>query len=582
LIKANWLLISLLAALLGLGLGETGWAIALQHPDFFWPADWNRAEFYLAGMGTALIFAFGQAWFWGFAFSFQWITGLRIAAFSLFCALAGFAWPIWIRVVLPSPHDFPLRNLEILLAAQCLGCLWVSLGIGVALIAWSREFRESGTRSLAWRLGALAFLVYFLSGFWVGQWNNTGDAPHYIMISDSLAYDHDVDLANNFRNGDWRNFYDRDLAPQDPPQADGRQISEHKPGLPLVIAPGYYFLGFSGVRWILALLAAAGSGVFFLLCLRLGLSRTQALWGWLIFSFSAPWLCQSQIALSELPGGLMLLCVLAAWRGALPRMAAPLACAALAWLNVRFFPVAAFLALIDAVELRREGRGWIRALLPLLVTGASLGLALYYNLLEFGHLSPAQAYAQKQMSIGTMIQPLMIFRYASGLMIDQEYGWLPYAPIYALAFFGLWALWRRDRPLFWMSLLPSLLYLGPVACFPWWPSAMAPNRYVVFLTPVFALWTLEAWRAWGSRPGFVALAALAFFWGFFLTVLPWFCFGKLNGQNMVLGILGKALHHPLTPWFPTFWMDDPKSYFWVLGLLILGGLYAKKLCLPKA
>ncbi len=45
---------------------------------------------------------------------------------------------------------------------------------------------------------------------------------------------------------------------------------------------------------------------------------------------------------------------------------------------------------------------------------------------------------------GAMVQtsPWNLVFGAPGLLFDQEYGLLPYAPVYALAATGLWALWR--------------------------------------------------------------------------------------------------------------------------------------------
>jgi hypothetical protein len=105
---------------------------------------------------------------------------------------------------------------------------------------------------------------------------------------------------------------------------------------------------------------------------------------------------------------------------------------------------------------------------------------------------------------------------------------------------------------------------------------------VVPLTAIFAITSLEAFRTWGNRPSFIFLAILSWGWGLLLNILPWLCWGKLNGQNLFLKIVGQMLHVNLTIWFPSFLIDKPDSYFWVAGLLILMVLTAWRLGPPKA
>jgi hypothetical protein len=324
-------------------------------------------------------------------------------------------------------------------------------------------------------------------------------------------------------------------------------------------------------------LAAAASAIFYLLCLKLGFGRERAIFGWALFSFSAPWLEHSQIVLAEMEAGLVLLLALASWRGVLPRAWAFAAYAFLPWLHVRFFPLAAFLPLMDAWGRRREGAAsWLR---PLAWAGLSLGAAFLFNYLEYGSASVAKTYEQRQQGWEVIIKLPMMLRYACGLMIDQEYGWLPYAPVFAVSFFGLGFLFLKDRSLFWQTCLPALIYLVPLASFPWWFSGMEPNRYVVPLTPHFALWALAAWRAWGARPWFTALAWLSWGWGLALSVLPWFSWGHygVHGENWILKILGAALHADLPRYFPSFMIEDLKSYFWAAGLALLGLWAARRL-----
>ncbi|MES2201871.1 MAG: hypothetical protein V4498_06445, partial [candidate division FCPU426 bacterium] len=98
----------------------------------------------------------------------------------------------------------------------------------------------------------------------------------------------------------------------------------------------------------------------------------------------------------------------------------------------------------------------------------------------------------------------------------------------------------------------------------------------------FALWALEAWRAWGNRAAFAVLAALSFGWGLCLGVLPWFSWGKHDGQNWPLKLLGKAMGLDLCAVFPSFIGEEVRGYAWVPALLLLGAFSLWKLGVPKA
>lgn len=565
------LVTALVAALLGAGLGPAASALGAQPLAFLWPA---QAPWALAGAGIGLLWALGQGLLWRAAFGWTFAAGARLGALSLLPCILGWLAP-WVPALpLPYPHDFAARKLQILMAAQGLGTLSLAYGLGLWRLRRERILQALSPRSLALRLGALSLLAYLLSGVWIGQWNNTGDAPHYVLMAHSLLHDGDVDLSDEHVTKEWRQFYDRDdLVKQVPDHSDGRQLPEHKPGLSALMLPTYAFFGLSGARWALGALAATGAGLFVLLLLHSGLDRRQGLLGFSLLAFGAPWWTQSQLAMPELPGGVGLLLVLAAWRGILPRAWAYAAFLLLTWLSVRYWPLVGALALMDAWLRRKEGwRAWIQPF----VWGA-IGLVgnLIYNHALFGSISPAKTYEDRDIGWDKVFNFARIPVHVSGLLIDQEFGWLPYSPVALLSFLGLEALWRRDRTLFWQTALPAAVYLGPIVAFPWWWSAMAPNRYLVCLAPFFTLWALEAWRAWGANLAFRALATASLAWGILLAVLPWFCWSKGEGANWILRIVGQALGQDLAPWFPSFMVPRPLSWAWV-ALLIGGLLWARR------
>lgn len=74
-----------------------------------------------------------------------------------------------------------------------------------------------------------------------GKYSLSGDEPHYLMVAQSVLADGDIDLQNNYENGDGRLFGSPDLDPELHARfaRDGRFRSVHDIGLPLVLVPAY-------------------------------------------------------------------------------------------------------------------------------------------------------------------------------------------------------------------------------------------------------------------------------------------------------------------------------------------------------
>ncbi len=116
-----------------------------------------------------------------------------------------------------------------------------------------------------------------------------------------------------------------------------------------------------------------------------------------------------------------------------------LAAAALPWLNVRYVPLAALVVLHALWRQRRVSAAAGPGGLPGVVSAA--GVALYHQAL-YGFLDPRRVYGRRpELALGDAA------RRPAGLLLDQEFGLLVYAPVFVLAVPGLVALWRRDRAL---------------------------------------------------------------------------------------------------------------------------------------
>src|SRR5258706_4067696 len=90
------------------------------------------------------------------------------------------------------------------------------------------------------RVAACMFLVVW--GLTThGKYSASGDEPHYLLVSLSLAVDRDLDLENNYAANDGRLIGHDELAADAHARRarDGRLLSTHDIGLPILLTPVY-------------------------------------------------------------------------------------------------------------------------------------------------------------------------------------------------------------------------------------------------------------------------------------------------------------------------------------------------------
>jgi hypothetical protein len=162
--------------------------------------------------------------------------------------------------------------------------------------------------------------------------------------------------------------------------------------------------------------------------------------------------------------------------------------AALPWLSTKYSPMSAALA---AVLVARAWIGWTPW--PVLSPAqgawrASCLVAVPYGLSLAGWFAFFQAYWGAPWPSGpygtlTQTTPSNLIFGAPGLLFDQEYGLLPYAPVLVLAIPGLWRMLRRhgeERRLAVETLLVFGALFGTVGAFRiWWGGSAVVGRPVV-------------------------------------------------------------------------------------------------------
>ncbi|CCF85664.1 hypothetical protein [Nitrolancea hollandica] len=333
----------------------------------------------------------------------------------------------------------------------------------------------------------------------------TGDEPFYLLTAASLAADWDLDVTNQYATDAYRAFFDspEPLWYQSVPAPDGRHLTPHDPGLPLLLAPAYALGGPFLAKRLLAILAAAMVAMVFVIALRLTGRAGPALLAAGALAVTAPVFVYATQVYPEMPAALVIAgliwLVLADGMRPFPRavlLAAGLI--ALPWLGVKYALVGAVVA---GFALFRFNRRASILLLALLVIGGMH--YVWFHLSRYGGITPytvnvieaandTAAVAGLDVRIWSRLYRLL------GLFVDREFGLLRWAPVLLLALPGSLIAIRRWgwRGWFLAAVVAAQLMVAVFLSLTmrgWW----FPGRMLVAVLPVMGIWigtTLDSIR----------------------------------------------------------------------------------------
>jgi len=390
----------------------------------------------------------------------------------------------------------PLAGVRALSGEPLLVLVFAGIALGlVAVGAWPPR----------WLFVPAVFLLYVVvAGRVQTQVGPRGDEPHYLMVAESLIRDGDLSLEADYAAGRYRAFHDAPLEPHYRVRGqNGEIISLHAVGLSLLLLPAYAAAGYVGASVFMALLAALVAAEVREGARDLtGRDGVAEAVGWTV-ALCPPLVHYAGLIFTEVPAALLLVVGLRRGRGAGTlgqSMVVGLCAAALPWLNVRYVPLAAILVL-HAVWRRRDVRSAVALIAPGILS--AVGLALYHQAL-YGFFDPRRVYGRRpEMALSSLGEGL------PGLVLDQEFGLLVYAPVLLLAVPGLLAWWRRDRPGALAAgalVVTALLTAG--SWHMWRGGFNPPGRFLVPVAPALAIAVAAAW----DRRGLTAGAALMLGW----------------------------------------------------------------------
>ncbi|MBN2384438.1 hypothetical protein JXQ70_16310 [bacterium] len=475
-----------------------------------------------------------------------WLIGTQVFSFGLVYVLSWLIVSRIVRLVVETPFSDILRrntvNSLVFLIPPLAGhalvggrsLYWSSFYLSCVLYGLMTWQVFAGPTSLPGKIGSrspgiqrlfkpsvlvvfglAAYYFMIVAGVFHPLEQPTGDEPNYLIVTHSLVADHDLDLANNYRDKDYQVFYSAHLYHRVMVDRQGRWLPSQGIGLPLLLVPGYMIGLKTGqpVFWcrlivtVLAIICLYQ--VVRLLMVELGLTH-QGLWGVVAVAGSSPFMVYAHQLYPEIPGALFM--VLACRYSLRPGRWAPLGaglCAGLLpWFGIKFIvPLAAlmgvwFLMALPLWPCHRELLALYRRPFRLSFSVALIMVLVFflsfyalYGTFDFvkTHGIKAETTDEPGGSLGWSV--LYGFKHlaeagriALGNLIDQRVGVLIYSPVYLFFLTGLMLSFTHGHPFGFMALA---IVVSHWALFAWtgqWEGFCPPSRYLVPLGPFFAYW----------------------------------------------------------------------------------------------
>jgi len=450
------------------------------------------------------------------------------------------------------------------------------------------------------RLGLLASLLFGCAAFAaMMSWNQNrmhinainGDEPHYLVMARGILHFGSFEISRPYQEEFQNRFLaDRQLAPlgavPSPENTHGALgphglYSNHNIGLPLLLTLPVAIGGVVAAKLFMVLCGSLIVYLTWVISAAFSSNHLHRLWATLATCLAAPFIPASTQIYPDLIAGLLALVGLY-WFQTANEMRRPaaewtmaIAVAFLPWLQVKFAPTSAILAAAIALKLTIGGGQRSAAIRLFLIEITSVALLVLYNFYAFGKFSGPYHPGMMEFSKTSV----MVF---TGLLIDQNQGFLMQNPVDFIGIIALGSLFRRDRSLALLLLVLFVTLLLPNALHTVWYGGFSfAGRFgwsaaTVFLVAVvYGLLRLAA----KSEALFYFVVGLSLGLQAYLFYLYAFCEVNLYNRPATTPVESYSIYFfPIDQWLPRLYDSDwafgfLPNYAWLLflgGLVILG------------
>tara|TARA_B100000676_G_scaffold234693_1_gene234257 strand:+ start:1244 stop:2686 length:1443 start_codon:yes stop_codon:yes gene_type:complete len=408
----------------------------------------------------------------------------------------------------------------------------------------------------------------------------TGDEPFYLVTTQSIVEDLDIDLNNQYSEENYRQWFDHpnDLWTQSEPTDDGRLLSPHNTGLPIFLIPGFLAAKLTGAQVQILITAALTFALAFVLAYRLTGAQFISWVSTLAVAVTPTAFVYSTEIYPEVPAALVLvLSLVVVTRTSRPRWVDGLVVLvllnALLWLGIKYAPLGLTIALV--VLWRSERRmQWIFVAL----TVVSAMFYSWYHIINFGGLTP---YAVNSIYVGGSTSeifqqhveiPDRVYR-LWGLFIDERFGSARWGFILFVALYGGILLVRGSWPQRLIVTLISIQILiatfVAITMMGWW----FPGRTMMVVLPLFIVGVVRAIQIASPRVRLVC-AALAVHTAAVTVALA----SAGHAREIRLAVdpfeMSSPLFQVFAPLFPNYTSWSTHTWVTTAGWLIGAGILA--------
>ncbi len=432
-------------------------------------------------------------------------------------------------------------------------------------------------REVIWSANRAALIAAIVFAFVVPTQMRTpidGDESFYLLMTESLVKDHDLDLANQYADLAHLATGRTDLKPQlgDTTGPRGEQYSRLEPFLPFLLVPGYAAARLPGALFTVVLFGVLLVRSTMRLLEEQGIESATSRALFPLFAFAPPVIFYAARIWPEVPGAFCFVEALRGVRDRRPQRWIP-ALIGLSLLKLRFVLIAVVLVIVVLWRHRtRLSRRRVVIALGIVALPLLVGFAITGSMLS-GH------------SVSELLPspPAQYAKGLFGLLLDGWGGILFQAPVYLLGVFAL-ARWRSMPDAFRLGSLAAVPYLLSLLPRSEWHGGWSPPlRYVVVFMPLLLLGAAALWQKVRCG-GYVAVTAL---WSIGLTIhglaFPWRLFHIESGENPVGEWLSTLYRSDFSRLFPSFIRLNHAAIVASVGFVVVFVVFAlRRLSFPQA